>query len=515
MGINETSFSYGYGLGSGYLSSMARSYLDLSAVDYRFLLSARTCTNALNQWAMYAAAPNSYVRVFPGGKIYYNVTESSYSGSYSGASSGPGFNAQIKDMAAGSSVRIYASQIGGKLNLVKSLAPLLKNQYLSEDSKASVKAYIDDAKARGTKLDKLLQNEAGYSADQLNAILSAELEEIEAIVEETNEKVKEWQDEITEAEQAALDDALEDTDDIEQPSGVKRGSDAASGTAAGVKVDSLSEDEELDAAKSKSRYGMSNEASIPDAGDVSSLVASATAEDFTTKDKFTALFGKDKNINEKNIVEVLDAIDDKGAFVDKIAALKDGDNDYSEKAIKEMVKLLKARVQILDKAGHIEATDKNIVNAHISNLTSYASNVTANKTTIVSTLETIVNTLKGKGTESVVTAAIQAKQEEATTKAPKEFREDYAKANDKTYDETKTYVDFPEEITYLPNKKLFQVAIKCGTGADEKTFYFEAGNFAKLNKVITDNASLHDDLVTKWNTIKAKLLEEQVAAPEA
>ena len=411
-------------------------------------------------------------------------------------------------------VNTNLTQISMRLAKIMKLADLLDSQYLSDESKAEVRALINSAKAKETSVKNIMKDTNGITASKLNAKLLTILDSVKEMVAEAEEKGPVWMEEALQAQEEEterLQDELED----ELDDGDEGGSDAprtvvASGTAQGKKVDTLSSDDELKDVKQR-RYGMNPTASVPACENASELVDKAVADDMTTKDKFAELFGKDKDINEKNIIEVLDSMNDKGAFVDKIAALKDGDNDYSEKALKEIVKLLKARVKLLDDAVHLEVTDKNLVNAHINNLLQYASNVKTNKTTIVDTLDTIVNTLKNKGTESVVTTAIEAKQAEAKVQAQKEFRQAYAKDSEKEYDAEKTYASFPAEITYLPNKKLYQVTIKVGTGSDEKTHYFEAGNFKNLNKVIVDSGL--EDVITKWNEIKGNLLKEKEAEP--
>lgn len=513
MGINGSEFNYwNYASGcSDYYRRMVSTYLDLSSYNRSYLWGARYATAALNNWTLCAGAPYSKMTVFPGGRAYFTVGDASrYSFGGGRTYSHADIQAVVSTHAANASVRAYSTQIGAKWHLVRSLSFLLKPEnvkFLSEDSKAEIESYVKQAKEALEELDTLLKNENGLSADELNEILAGKLADVEAVVEVTNERNQEWIEEIKEAQEARRDELLDEGAEGSSSSG-SRGSGAASGFASGEKVESLSEDDELTAEKSKSRYGMSNEASVPPCENASELAGKAVEDTLTTADAFLELFGKGKEINAENIVEVLDAISDKNAFVDKIAALKDGERDYSTKALKEVIKLLKARVSLLVKAGHITTEDKNLVNAHIANLTSYASDVTTNKTKIVDTLTEIINKLKDKGTEEVVNDAIEAEQAKAQEQAEKEFREDYAEASGGTYNEETTYVAFPDEaIKYLPNKKLFQVTITVGS----KTYYFEGGNFTNINNIINSTSAEVSGLETAWKAIKDTLLEESTA----
>lgn len=517
MGINGSEFNYwNYASGcSDYYRRMVSTYLDLSSYNRSYLWGARYATAALNNWTLCAGAPYSKMTVFPGGRAYFTVGDASrYSFGGGRTYSHADIQAVVSTHAANASVRAYSTQIGAKWHLVRSLSFLLKPEnvkFLSPESKAEIESYVKQAKEALEDLDTLLKNENGLSADELNEILADKLADVEAVVEVTNERNQEWIEEIKEAQEARRDELL---DEAEEGAGGSsgsgsRGSGAASGSAPGKKVDAdeLSSDTELSEV-TKSRYGMLPTASVPECENAEELAGEAVANTMTTKNAFLELFGKDKDINEKNIIEVLNEIAIE-AFVDKIAALKDGERDYSTKALKEVIKLLKDRVSLLNNAGHITTEDKNIVNAYIANLTSYASDVTTNKTKIVNTLTTIINTLKDKGTEEAVNADIEAKQAKAQEQAKKEFRQDYAEASGNTYSEETTYVDFPEEITYLPNKKLFQVTIT----VDSSTHYFEGGNFTNINNAIRDCGI--EGVIKKWNQeIKPKLLEEPDAETE-
>ena len=530
MGINGSEFNYwNYASGcSDYYRTMASTYLDLSSYNRSYLWGARYATAALNNWTLCAGAPYSKMTVFPGGRAYFTVGDASrYSFGGGRTYSHADIQAVVSTHAANASVRAYSTQIGAKWHLVRSLSFLLKPEnvkFLSEDSKAEIESYVKQAKEALEELDTLLKNENGLSADELNEILAGKLADVEAVVEVTNERNQEWIEEIKEAQEARRDELLDEAETgAGGSSGSGRsGSGSASGTAPGKKVnaDELSSDTELSEV-TKSRYGMLPTASVQACENASELAGKAVEDTLTTADAFLELFGKDKDINEKNIVEVLNefnvdetvTIDGSEVtrsklhnFVDMIAALKDGEGDYSTKALKEVIKLLKARVTLLNNAGHIKPEEKTLVDAHITNLTNYASNVKGNKDAIVNTLTEIINKLERKGTEEVVNADIEAKQTEAKELAEKEFRQAYAEASDGTYSEDTTYVDFPSEIKYLPNKKLFQVTITVGSG----TYYFEGGNFTNINKAITDCGI--DDVFTKWQEIKGKLLEEP--APE-
>ena len=151
MGINET-FGFGKYLGyssyatySDYLRENSFNYLRLASYNRNFLYSAKAYVGALNSLNMYTGAPFARITVFPGGRTYYNVMDaSSYSANaYGGATSNADFDAQLNAIASSASVKLYANNIAAKLHLVKSLAALQEDKYLSEGSKAEIKTYVE------------------------------------------------------------------------------------------------------------------------------------------------------------------------------------------------------------------------------------------------------------------------------------------------------------------------------------------------------------------------------------
>ncbi len=82
--------------------------------------------------------------------------------------------------------------------------------------------------------------------------------------------------------------------------------------------------------------------------------------------------------------------------------------------------------------------------------------------------------------------------------AKADFRKAYAEATDGTYDSSKVYKPFPEEITYSADKKEYKVTVEGKT--------FTGKDFAELDKKISK--STDENIKDKWAEIKEELLEE-------
>ncbi len=82
--------------------------------------------------------------------------------------------------------------------------------------------------------------------------------------------------------------------------------------------------------------------------------------------------------------------------------------------------------------------------------------------------------------------------------AKADFRKAYAEATGGTYDSSKTYKPFPEEITYSADKKEYKVTVEGKT--------FTGKDFAELDKKISK--STDENIKDKWAEIKEELLEE-------
>ena len=108
-----------------FLGFMARASLDYSAFDRSFLWSAKAYTSALNAYTM-TTNPYSYTTVFPGGRTYYTVMDSSlYSmGGYKAPSIADA-SREISAIVAAGSVRIASGKVGAVWHLVRSLSGFL------------------------------------------------------------------------------------------------------------------------------------------------------------------------------------------------------------------------------------------------------------------------------------------------------------------------------------------------------------------------------------------------------
>lgn len=492
-------------------SDEALMHLHLAATRPASLWDAKFATINSNINTMYKATPYSYVRTFNGGRTYYSVLDpADYSSFNCYSQPREDLNKRISDMASASSINIYAQQIGVKLSNINGMAGWTTHKYLSEESKAQAQAVVDTCKVYSEKLNKYLKNEDKLSADSVNTILSALKEQVTAFDEEVKALDEQLREEAKEAEAAKAEEVASSVGD--GSSGDGAGASAGAGASS---VSVVGGDSQMNNGQLANRYNVK----APVTGEIGSSYVSNVITSAGDRGTFTTNLAV---LNNQNIVSFLTQLSD--AQIDSLISDIDGQSycsDDDELSIRELLAKFDGALETLKAAGYLTDDEYNracqyLMDAKSQVKDSFTDSQEAKVKSDLKSLKALLSvqlsdgTTVTKGSQKHFDGLIKQKQAEAVTSAAVDFRKAYAKSTENsetpvTYDESISYGDLPEEITYLPNKKVFQVKLEGKT--------FQGKDFAEINSKIMkckDEAT-----ILSWVDLKKELLTVSAGAVAA
>lgn len=497
---NDSTYT-SYLSGANPYGAEAWMYLGLSSVKPKYLWDAKIASNNSNFYTLYHGAPYSSAHVYPGPRTYFNVANSySYRNCSGGPMSVDALNAQINNIAAGASISAYSGQINSLLSNIMGMAGWTKSKFLSEESKAQAQAIVDTCKNYASTYKTYIKNEEGLSSDDINSMLASLLEEIKAFDLEVKELDEQLKVEMQEAQAAKAEELASEAG--------SSGGSAGSLVSGSSSVSTVEGDTKMSAAQLASRYDIKAPVITELSGAYAANITNAAGSRSSFTTALTAL-------DNKNTASFLVSLSDQDIanFCEDI----DGQswacwNDDDEISMKEFLAKFDGALDLLRNSGFLTRDEYNqacdlVADAKRQVKDSFKDSERAKVVSDLQALRKIlIVTVDGqecvKGSQEHFDSLIKTKQDEEQSKAIVEFRKSYASStrnseNPVTFDEGTTYSNLPEEITYLPNKNLFQVKIESKV--------FQGKDFAEINKKIMKCKD--EDVISSWLEIKKEIIK--------
>lgn len=490
-----TSYSSG---GANPYGSEAWTYLNLASVKSAYLWDAKFATNNSNFHTLYSGAPYSSVHVYPGPKTYFNVENSySYRNCLGGPISVDALNARINNIAAGASIGAYSGQINSLLSNIMGMSGWTKSKFLSEESKAQAQAIVDRCNNYASTYKTYVKNEEGLSPDNVNAMLASLLEEIKAFDLEVKALDEQLKVEMQEAQAAKADELASEA-----------GSGGGSLGSGSSSVSTVEGDSKMSTAQLATRYDIKAPVITELSGAYAANITNAAGSRGSFTTALTALDNKNTasflvSLSEQDIEDFCEDIDGQSWACW---------NDDDEISMKEFLAKFDGALDLLRKSGFLTKSEyddacKLVADAKRQVKDSFED---SERDKVVSDLQALrkilIATVDGeefvKGSQEHFDSLVKTKQGDEQTKAMKEFRKSYANStrnseNPVTFDESATYSNLPEEISYLPNKDVFQVKIEGKV--------FQGKDFSDINRKIMKCKD--ENVIMSWLEIKKEIIK--------
>ena len=499
-----------------------RSNLHFNLYNLRYQPSSRYdldfSVNSLNAYNSIAGQPYTYSVSIPYGSTRFGVHSSTTPEYLLNGQMGDYFsvvNKRISQSIKAGCVKTNANQISIRLSKIKGMAGWVEHKFLSEESKNQAQAIMARCKKYETLLNAYLGDPNALREIKENySELAPSVENIENISDEARvqlllsllEKVKAFDEEVkaldeqlrAEAKDAEIAQAGESAEGVE---GAIDSSDA------GVpSITTVEGDTKMNNAQLATRYGVK----APVVAEMSPTYVSNITNAADSRSSFTTELNA---LSNKNVVSFLVSLSD--SKIDSLVSDIDSQSYWSdddEKSMKELLSKFDGAFEPLKNAGYLTKDEYNQACELIADskaqvkdsfTDSEESKIKSNLRKLKELLSVKLSdgTSAPKGSQAHFEELIKQKQQEATTSAIADFRKAYAKSTEKSknpvaFDENANYGALPEEITYLPNKKVFQVKLESKT--------FQGKDFSQINSKIMKCKD--EAIILSWIDLKKELI---------